>query len=255
MTRRLAAFLLLPAALAAQIPDADSLSARLSMFSDPPGADVALDSMFVGRTPVNGFSVAPGSYDLTMGFPSFRNWNVIVRKESIQVRPGESATFSYEFGTTVNLVTIPSGVNVLHEGRSLGTTPLFYRSSAPLSGDLVLQKDGYRTMELKPASIRGLLTMKVADASIAASETAFASAIEGSSSPWAEYVTAAGIIVSGVAAAYFKHQATMSFDNYKTTGNPSALDKTRRYDDYSAPSLVITQASFAFLTYLLLSGE
>lgn len=255
MIRRLVSLLVVPAALLAQTPDADSLSARLSVFSEPPGAEVILDSRLLGRAPVSNHAVAPGPHELSMGFPSFRDWNAMIRSERVQVGPGESATFSHEFGTTLNLVTIPSGVNVLHEGRLLGTTPLFYRSSVPFSADLVLQKVGFRTMELKPASIRGLVTMKVNDASVAASEMAFASSIEKSSSPWVEYVTAAGIVVSGVAAAYFKHQATKSFDNYRTTGNPSSLDKTHRYDDYSAVSLVITQASFAFLTYLLLSNE
>lgn len=255
MIRRLAALLFVPAALVAQASDADSLFARLSVFSEPPGAEVILDSMLLGRAPVSNHPVVPGSHELSMGFPSFRDWNAMIRKESIQVGPGESATFSHEFGTTLNLVTIPSGVSVLHEGRSLGTTPLFYRSSVPFSGELVLQKDGFRTMELKPGSIRGIVTMNVADASVAASEMAFASSIERSSSPWVEYITAAGVVVSGVAAAYFKHQATKSFDNYRATGNPSSLDKTHRYDDYSAVSLVITQASFAFLTYLLLSSE
>lgn len=255
MIRGLAFFLLLPVVLVAQTPDADSLSARISVFSEPSGAEVALDAMFVGRAPVVNFPVDPGVYELSMGFPSFRDWNAMIRKESIQLSPGESATFSHEFGTALNFVTIPSGVNVLHEGRSLGTTPLFYRSPVPFSGNLVLQKDGFQTMELKPGSIRGLVTMKVADQSVAASELAFASSIEESSSPWAEYVTAAGIVVSGVAAAYFKHQATKNFDNYRATGNPSSLEKTHRYDDYSAVSLVITQASFAFLTYLLLSSE
>jgi hypothetical protein len=97
--------------------------------------------------------------------------------------------------------------------------------------------------------------MDVADASVAASEMAIASSIERTASPWEEYVAAAGIIVSGIAAAYFKDQATKSFETYRITGNESALRKTQRYDDYSAVSLVLTQVSFGFLTYLLLSGE
>ncbi|MEX1139801.1 MAG: PEGA domain-containing protein [Bacteroidota bacterium] len=255
MIRRFVILLLVPFALLAQTPDADSLSSYISFITEPAGAEVILDSTLVGRAPINNLPITAGLHRLSLGFPSFRDWNAMIRNEPIQVGLGESATFSYEFGATFNLVTVPSGVNVLYEGRSLGTTPLFYKSSVPLSKELVLQRDGYRTLELQPGSIRGFVAMKALDASVTASEMAFASSIEKSASPWVEYVTGAGIVVSGVAAAYFKHQATKNFDNYRATGNPSALDKTRRYDDYSAVSLVITQASFAFLTYLLLSSE
>ncbi len=255
MIRRLAILTAVPALLFAQAADSVRPVARLSIISDPPGAEVSLDSLLLGRTPIRDYAVPAGLHQLSLASPSFKDWNAIVRKESVQVGPGEAVSLSFDFGTTLNLVTVPSGVNVAYEGRPLGTTPLFYKSSVPLSKTLLLRKDGFRNQELHAGSIRGIITMSVADASVAASDMAIASSIEESVPPWAEYASAAGIVVSGVAAAYFKHQANVHFDRYRFTGSTAALDETKRYDGYSAVSLVATQISFAVLTYLLLTSE
>ena len=255
MIRRLALLMSVPAALLAQAPDTVHSPARLSIISDPPGAEVILDSLPVGRTPIRDHDISAGLHQVSLATPSFRDWNAIVRNESVQIGPGESMSVSYDFGETLNLVTIPSGVNVLYDGRLLGTTPFFYKSSVPLSHTLELRKDGFRKQELPAGSIRGIITMSVVDASVAATEMAIMPSIEESVPPWAEYVSAAGIVISGVAATYFKHQANSHFDSYRRMGSAASLDDTRRYDSYAAASLVLTQISFAVLTYLLLTGE
>jgi hypothetical protein len=255
MIRLLAIFLAVPVMLMAQAQDSVHSAAHLSILSDPPGAEVRVDSAVVGRTPISSMEVSAGTHQLSLASPSFSDWNAIIRNESVQLGSGEALSVSYDFGTTLNIVTIPSGVTVSYEGRSLGTTPLSYRSSVPLNNILELRKDGFRRQELPPGSIRGIITMGVVDASVAASEIAIAPSVEESASPWAEYVSAAGMVVSGVAAAYFKHQANAHFDTFRRTGNAASLEDTRRYDGYSAASLVVTQISFAVLAYLLLTGE
>ncbi|MEX2116408.1 MAG: PEGA domain-containing protein [Bacteroidota bacterium] len=255
MIRRLAMLMSVPAALLAQIPESSDSSAHLTIISDPAGAEVILDSSLVGQTPIHDLAVFPGLHQLSVASPSFRDWNAIFRNEMIQIGSGETMSLSYEFGTTLNLVTMPSGVNVLYDGRLIGTTPLFYRSSVPLSNMLVLRKDGFRIQEVHPGSIRGIVTMSVVDASVAESEMAIAPSIEKSLPRWAEYTSAAGIVVSGVAAAYFKHRANAHFNTYRLSGSAAALDDTRRFDGYSAVSLVVTQISFGVLAYLLLAGD
>jgi len=255
MIRRFALLMSVPAALLAQAPDSVQLPTRLSIISDPPGSEVILDSLRVGRTPILDLDLSAGLHQVSLASPSFRDWNAIIRNDSVQISSGESMSVSYDFGETVNLVTIPSGVNVLYDGKLLGTTPLFYKSSVPLLHTLELRKDGFRKQDLPPGSIRGIITMSVVDASVAETEMAIMPSIEESVAPWAEYVSAAGIVISGVAAAYFKHQANSHFDSYRRTGSAVSLDHTRRYDDYAAASLALTQISFAVLTYLLLTGE
>lgn len=255
MIRSIAILLTLPALLIAQEPDSVHSPARLSILSEPPGAEVRVDSVLVGRTPISDMEVSAGPHQVSLASPSFNDWNAIIRTESIQAGSGEGVSVSYDLGSTLNIVTIPSGVNVLYEGRLLGATPLFYRSAAPLPGNVELRKDGFRRQELPPGSIRGIITLGVADASIAASEMALSSSVEESASPWAEYVSGAGMVIAGVAAAYFKHQANAHFDNYQRTGSAAALDDTKRFDGYSAVSLVVAQISFGALAYFLLTGE
>lgn len=255
MIRPIAIMLAIPALLIAQEPDSVQAPARLSILSEPSGAEVRVDSVLVGRTPISDIEVSSGAHQLSLASPSFNDWNAIIRTESIQVGSGEGLSVSYDLGSTLNIVTIPPGVHVLHEGRLLGATPLFYRSAAPLPGNLELRKDGFKRQELLPGSIRGIITLGVADASVAASEMALASSVEESASPWAEYVSGAGMVIAGLAAAYFKHQANTHFDTYRRTGSAAALDDTKRYDGYSAVSLVVAEISFGALAYFLLTGE
>ena len=61
-----------------------------------------------------------------------------------------------------------------------------------------------------------------------------------------------GIVVGAVIATVkLKSVANDSYDNYLLTQNPSDLDKSRKYDVYSAITLVVTQAAFAGLLYFL----
>ena len=69
-----------------------------------------------------------------------------------------------------------------------------------------------------------------------------------------ETAAAAGVMVpSGILAAILKDRANREFSNYNSTLNPNALDASRRLDSQSDAVFVVTQVSFAILSYLLLS--
>ena len=75
----------------------------------------------------------------------------------------------------------------------------------------------------------------------------------GASKHWLTYTSASTMIASGVLSAYLKDRANGDFDQYLRTNDPALLSSTRRLDRQAAISLVVTQLSFALLTYLLLS--
>jgi hypothetical protein len=63
-----------------------------------------------------------------------------------------------------------------------------------------------------------------------------------------------GLVTAGSASLsyYFKSLANDTYDEYLQTGDKIQLDKTKRYDLYSAIGLVAFQAGLAGLIYFLL---
>jgi hypothetical protein len=69
------------------------------------------------------------------------------------------------------------------------------------------------------------------------------------------YGIAAGtaMVVSGIAAAYYKDQANRQFAEFLATGDANTLDSTHSFDRKSNAAFVVTQLSFALLSYILVS--
>ncbi len=67
-------------------------------------------------------------------------------------------------------------------------------------------------------------------------------------------IAAGGVmIVSGIAAAYYKDQANAQFNDYVATGNRDNLEATHSLDARSNAAFVVTQLSFVLLAYILTS--
>lgn len=255
MIRRMLLIAIVPISVAAQSSDSTKTSGSVSVFSDPPGAEVMVGDSLVGRTPLIARDMAAGLHEIRIAAPSFRDWSAMIRKESLNLQAGESLSVSYDLGSVIRVITDPAGVEVLHAGRFLGTTPLVHHSERELTDQIVLRKEGYHQQVLPPSSLRGIITLKAADAGLKDSEMAVEWSEENGRQHLGEYISAAGIVVSGVAAAYFKHQANKHFEAYRLTGNPADLDETKKLDAYSAVFLVLTQISVGMLTYLLLGAQ
>jgi len=60
-------------------------TARVSLFSEPPDAEVFLDTIFVGRTPVKQLEVPEGMHRIRFFTPSASDWNAIARSETADI--------------------------------------------------------------------------------------------------------------------------------------------------------------------------
>jgi hypothetical protein len=65
-------------------------------------------------------------------------------------------------------------------------------------------------------------------------------------------VSAVIALGSGILSYYFKQQANNKYDEYQNTGDPSLLDKKRKYDIISGISLAVFQIGLAGLIYFLI---
>ncbi len=71
--------------------------------------------------------------------------------------------------------------------------------------------------------------------------------------PLPVYLTTAGAVLSGAAAAYFKVQADNHYNSYLYSGDQQLLDKVKREDIAAGIALAVCQINLVTLTYLLLS--
>jgi len=251
--KRILFIIVLPVLLQAQETDSLRGTARLSIRSMPDGAEVMLDSAVVGVTPLADLTLKAGSYDIHIAYPSFRDWNAIVRSQTVLLLSGEEHSTSVEFGSVLNIHTTPSGAEVLHDGKNLGVTPLYHKSPVTIRSALLLKKEGYEEKVVDPVPGKLVVPLKLRGDSLLPPDVVVQSLSEKIQPRWATYTAAACVVVSGVAAAYFKRQADNRFAQYASSGGAADLDATKRYDAYSGVALVATQLSFAALTWLLLS--
>lgn len=255
MKESLLALLLLPAVLCAQDTTRVPPKGFVSVETDPAGAEVFLDTLRLGTSPLDRVTAAPGPHALQVFFPSSRVWNSFVKARDIQVEPGNELRISLEFGSLLSIRSQPSGALVSHDGTDFGRTPLQFRSPARLRGSLVFRKDQFetRTVSLDDSALSLVMLKPLPGSTESAPDVLLEQTDKTSPRMWGTYGSAAGMVVSGVLAAYFKDRANKEFDLYLSTKVNSHLSSTRAFDQRSSIALVLTEVSFGLLSYFLFS--
>lgn len=234
----------------------DSLG-TVSIVTEPPGADLFVDSLFVGKSPLERISVQRGTHHIKAFYPSVFAWNAVVAQETLEVSGVERLEKRLSIGGVLRVQSDPPGGNVIYRGSTLGATPLFLHSKSPLLGNLMIQKDGFDSLQIPVSKIRSgfirvQLRPKEGNGGLLNLGDLRGMGVKAADH-WLTYASGATMIVSGVASAYMKDQANREFDRYLLSKDPASLSSTRRLDRGAAISLVISQISFAILSYLLLS--
>jgi hypothetical protein len=235
---------------------ADSLG-LLSVASSPAGADVYLDSLYLGKTPIREYALPEGSYRLKLYYPSVFAWDALSKEDTVSISAQGRSEKVYQLGTVLRVQSVPEGGNVMYQGNDLGVTPLYLTSPVQLRGELVIQKEGFVPQSLpisgnENVTLAARLQSENGKAGLRFPEVLSESKAIGPNH-WLTYASVSTMIVSGVVSAYLKDQANRKFDRYVATRDPALLSSTRRLDREAAASLIVTQLSFALLTYLLLS--
>jgi hypothetical protein len=235
---------------------ADSLGV-LSVSSDPAGADVYLDSLYVGKTPIREYALPEGSYRLKIYYPSVFAWDAVSREDTVGISAQRRSEKVVELGTVLRVQSVPEGGSVTYRGNDLGVTPLFLTSPVQLRGEIVVQKEGFVPQRLaidgnENVSLAVRLQPEQGRPGLLPSDVLAESRAIGPSH-WLAYASGTTMIVSGVVSAYLKDQANRKFDQFLVTRDPALLASTRTLDREAAASLILTQISFALLSYLLLS--
>lgn len=238
-------------------PESDSLGS-VSIMTEPAGADVYVDSVFVGKSPVQRFGVAPGQHKIKAFYPSVFAWNAVVAEEALAQTGVEDQEIRLTLGEVLRIQSEPSGSIVRYGGAELGTTPLYARFPTRQTGPLMLQKEGYDSLSVPPSDSRERFLRLQLVPQNGLHEPVQSGDVVGTNGVIASdhalvYASSATMIVSGLASAYMKDRANRNYDSYLQSNNPAELTATRRLDRGALATLILSQISFALLTYLLLS--
>ena len=255
-------FLMMPAysSLRAQ---ADSIAATdstgfiiLNVNSNVEKAEVFLDSASIGFTPVTGFKVKSGKYELKLLNPKrlgdWQNEN-LVEKVTLNVDTTVTANFPYFY----QFNSLPFDASVIRNDTILGSTPLRYMSEYLMKGMVTFRKENYRDLLFDMNSydpVSGAnVTLKLNDNAV--------EDIDVIKNKGTQFKTRRnlplilGLAASSITAGYFaydyKTKANELYTEYTVTGDKQKLDDSRQNDTYFAIALVLMQAAIGGLVYFL----
>ena len=238
-------------------PTADSVG-TVSIITEPSGADLYIDSLFVGKSPLQSIALERGPHTIRAFYPSVFAWNAIVTREPLDISAGEHQEKRLVVGQVMRIQSDPPGGIVHSDGSVIGMTPLYARSPSPGALDLIIQKEGFDSLRIPLSEIRaGFVRVQLSPKSGLGGAVRPGDVLVGNGAAatdhWLTYASGATMIVSGVASAYLKDRANRNFDSYLRTNSPADLSLTKRLDREAAAALIVSQISFAILAYFLLS--
>jgi hypothetical protein len=250
------ASVLLCSSLFGQTPSRPDSVGTLTVLTDPPGADIFIDSSYVGKSPLQNISVQRGSHRIRAYSPSVLSWNALVTEEAVEVVGVLTIEKRLLLGKTLTIQTEPPNGNVLYGGKNLGVTPLYFSVEPFSSGHLTIQKSGFDSVvvpfnDIKEGFLR--LQLRPSVGSNAGSSGDLRGMDLVATDHWPTYVSGLSMIVTGVTSAYLKDQANREFSRYLVSKDPAGLAATNKLDRGAAISLVISQISFVVLSYFLLT--
>jgi hypothetical protein len=138
------------------VPSADAVS-RLQLFSVPSGADVMVNGVGVGTTPIN-LTEPAGIYDLVFTLEGYDPYATSVRLELDETRSIEAPLRIADGNGTLRVETTPVGAAAYLDGQLLGRTPYASGQTAAGFHELVLELDGYERHAERLKVIGGQLT-------------------------------------------------------------------------------------------------
>lgn len=248
MSRRAGIVLRLGALLAVLLPLAAEAQtgARLTVRAPVPGLAVMLDSVQVGRTPLDSLPIGEGVMVLRVLPLAGRSWSGPVVIETLAVRAGDHVVRDVEFPAIRRVTSEPFGAGVFYGDSLLGATPMLLPGG--IDGGMVrITLAGY-----EDAVVPFTGDLHVVLAPRAGTVPSYlATEISGNMTP--VYAATGATVLAGAAAAYFKIKADSHYADYRRSGSDADLDKVQRYDLLSGISLAVSEISLFVLTYQLLS--
>lgn len=113
----------------------------LSVNSEPSGARVYINGKYIGKTPIEGYRLDTGEYELRLKLEEYQEYST-----KVVITPGEVTERSIELVPTYAYISVdstPSGAEVYLDGVHIGVTPIRKYRVQPGSHELRVALEGY----------------------------------------------------------------------------------------------------------------
>lgn len=244
-----------------QIPDTvktsdSSDSCRLTVISNPESAQVYIDTLFAGVTPLENHIIKKGAYKLKIINPkSLQDWQNDNRSFNIFINGDTTLNIRFRYFYFIN--SNPYSAKVFKGDSLLGETPLRFFTDNELTGSLLVRKKNYKEYSFDlgtynfgtGANINLIPKGLEADKDLIYKDRITQFNTKRSLIPILG--TAAVSIASCVLAFNYKNIANDEYDKYLLRGNSKYLEESQNNDTYFAVSLAVMQAAVAGLIYFL----
>jgi hypothetical protein len=226
---------------------------KINIISKNDSVLVFLDTIFLGQTPVINFPVSSGNYILKGICKKIGKWDNEIIESSVHIKPGDTNTFELRFRKNLRLITKPENAKVFINNNFVGYSPLnlFYN----ITDTILFEKDNYET-ESFPADLikKELIQISMKPKIIFQQDENNNFAVRKNGSNKTIYYLIGGGLAFGVFAVITKINADDLETEYKSSHNQDIKSKIRTYDTVSGISLMLFEACFLTLSYLLLSN-
>lgn len=251
----LAISFLLTASLSAQ--DASGEQGTLSVTSAPSGSWVKVDSVLVGKTPLELLPLSAGLHQIQVYPPNNGIWNLEEKRYEVIIHPNQDSKIHTKFSSPIYVNSTPFGAELYADTTRLGMTPLYIPFEPNRGKFFRLSKHGFKDYEFQLNENKSILAHLEKDESF----------IEDREKPQllgvipkrhikSKFSLLALTVASHWASFYFKNQADSNFDKYSQTGDAGLRDQywdsTQKYDRLSEITLGVSYASLAGLIYMVI---
>jgi hypothetical protein len=235
-----------------------SQDAKINVISNNDSVSVFLDTLFLGKTPVLNFAVSSGSYILKGISKKIGRWDNEIVEISIRIKPGDSSSYHLNFRKSLKLITNPENAKVFINNTFVGYSPIniFYNKTDTIS----IKKENYEIETFTADSIKnglvknGLVKIALSPEGRFQQDNKIESLVKKNGSNKTIYYLISGGMALGVFAVLMKINADDLETEYRSNHNQDLKSKIRTYDTVSGVSLMLFEACFLTLSYLLLSN-
>ena len=251
--------------------DSAGAPAVLRVASLPSGLTVLVDSLLVGRTPIDSLLLAPGTVRVRVLAADPRRFDTARDAVVVTLRSGVTTSVLLDVRPSVLLRSEPEPVSVLlvrgaagSPDTLLGETPLSVRPSVIENGLLRFSRAAYVDTVLPAASIAADSSTSIRvrlsrGPGLAAPPPPMSHARPVYRKAWFQWsLITIGVALSGAAVA-LHHQGDDAYDLYLKSSDvseiPDLYDEAARYDRWAAASLVVGQVCFVGGLVLLATGQ
>ncbi len=232
---------------------------QLNVYSNQNNADIYIDSVYAGKTPLEGYKLTEGLHTLKLINPGHKaGWrNDNAGKELLLV---SDTTLNINFRFYYSFNSDPFNAEIIKDDTVFGKTPFRIFTEKELTGSIIFRKKNFSDLifDMKNYSFEtganitlmplNLNSRKITDNYASKNKS---TQFKTDRNLFAILGLGAAAVTGGVLSLNYKSKANENYDNYLATGNTVSLNEANKNDRGFIISLVLMQMAVGGLIYFL----